>query len=492
MFIVGVTVMNISSVHGCLKKIFEGVKGGTMKISQSAVALSSSYMFEQEDSLQEKTSSKRSYLGRLSSTRKRSAFQKNVGLPLVVVDRVTLSGDATRETRTAYSHSLSSQSSVFVADTEEAVNFSQEEMVERLVSAVTKEQVASLSLTALGTGGLSSGQTRGAKTTISLDRTASHFEQEQMTFASRGQVLTQDGKAIDFSLELIMDRTQMTETSEKALMSTWQEQVALVDPLIINLDGGVPGLSDTRFEFDLDNDGTTEEISFAASGSGFLSFDKNNDGIINNGAELFGPGTGNGFDELAAYDADGNGWIDENDDVFSKLSVWTRDEAGNDLLVSLAEAGVGAVYLDNAATGFELTDSDNSLTGEVARSGMFLFENGNVGVIQQIDLAARPTAAENAAEPDSPADLPQTIETPQSLSGTLENGASVSMEQRWQSEAKNFLEEMMQQIRDMEKQIRRIFNLESKPGSRPGNANRLLNRIRLHGRGLTHRNGQVF
>lgn len=484
--------MKIRSAHGLFKKIFAGVKGGTMKISQSAVALSSSYQFEQEDSLQEKTSSKRSSMGSLSSRRRRSAFQKNIALPLVVVDRVTLSGDVTRETRTAYGHSLSSQSSVFDTDKKESVNFSQQEMVERLVSTVTQEKVSSLSLTALGSNGLASEQTRSAKTTISLDRTASHFEQEQMMFASRGQVLTEDGTSIDFSLELIMERTQMTEISQKALMSTWQEQVVLVDPLIINLDGGVPALSDTRFEFDLDNDGTTEEISFAASGSGFLSFDKNNDGVINNGSELFGPGTGNGFDELAAYDKDGNGWIDENDDVFSKLSVWTRDAAGNDQLISLAEAGVGAVYLDNAATGFELMDSDSTLTGEVARSGMFLFENGNVGGIQQIDLATRSTETQNVTESDTQADSPQSFDTPQPTPGTLENGMPISMGQTWQSEAKNFLEEMMQQIRDMEKEMRRIFNLDSKPGNRRGNANRLFDRLRLHGKGLTHRNGQVF
>ena len=88
-------------------------------------------------------------MGILSPRRNRSTFQKNAGLPLVVVDRVTLSGDATREDRTAYSHSLASQSSVFVADKKETVDFTQEEMVERLVSTVTQEQVSSLSLTAL-------------------------------------------------------------------------------------------------------------------------------------------------------------------------------------------------------------------------------------------------------------------------------------------------------------------------------------------------------
>lgn len=469
-----------------------------MKISQSSVGLSSFYMLEQEDTLQEKTSSRTTTAGILSSKRNRVVSELAASLPLVMVDRVSISGAAIRETSTEYSHSLSSQSSVWVADENEAANFSQQEMVEKLVSTVVKEQVSSLSLAALGTvqqsgtDSLSSGQIRSAKTTITLDRTTSHFEQEQMTFASQGQVLTEDGRAIGFSLELAMDRTTMTETREKALISTWQEEVALIDPLIINLEGGMPALSDTRFEFDLDNDGTPEEISFAASGSGFLSFDKNNDGIINNGSELFGPGTGNGFDELAGYDLDGNGWIDENDDVFSKLSVWTRDETGNDLLVSLADAGIGAVYLGNAATGFELTDADNALTGKVARSGLFLFENGNVGVIQQIDLAARSMETEAVSGSGSQADLSRNINTSRTVSGTLDTQASLFMEPTWQTEAKTLLEEMRLQIREMEKQIRRLFNIPSKSENRLGNANRLFNRIRLPGKGPTHPNRQVF
>jgi len=468
-----------------------------MKISQSSVGLSSSYMLEQEDTLQEKKSSRTTTAGILSSKRNRVASEIAAGLPLVMVDRVSISGGAIRETSNEYSHSLSSQSSVWGADDNEAANFSQQEMVEKLVSTVVKEQVSSLSLEALGTvqqsgtASLFSGQIRSAKTTVSLDRTTSHFEQEQMTFAAQGQVLTEDGRAINFSLDLAMDRATMTETREKALISTWQEEMVLIDPLVINLEGGVPALSNTRFEFDLDNDGTTEEISFAASGSGFLSFDKNNDGIINNGSELFGPGTGNGFDELAAYDLDGNGWIDENDDVFSKLSVWTRDGAGNDLLVSLADAGIGAVYLDNAATGFELADADNALTGNVARSGLFLFENGNVGSVQQIDLAARSTEPVSA-ESNIRADLPQGMNTARPVSRPLENGAFLSMEQTWQTEAKNFLEEMRRQIREMEQQIRRLFNIPSKTENRLGNANRIFNRIKLPDKGLTHRNGQVF
>jgi hypothetical protein len=45
------------------------------------------------------------------------------------------------------------------------------------------------------------------------------------------------------------------------------------------------------------------------------------DGRVNDGRELFGPITGDGFAELAAYDDDGNNWIDENDGIYDNLSI---------------------------------------------------------------------------------------------------------------------------------------------------------------------------
>jgi len=468
-----------------------------MKISQSSVGMSSSHMLEQEERRQESASSKATLAGIRSARRNGMVSGTRTRLSLVG-DRVSISRAVVRETSTEYSHFLSSQSSVRGAGENGAADFSRQEMVEKLVSTVVNEQVSSLRLTPpgpvrqSGTRSLFGGLAATATATIALDRTTSHFEQEQMAFSSRGQVLTDDGRAINFSLELAMDRTRLTETREQALVSTWHGEMALIDPLIINLEGGVPALGDTRFTFDLDNDGTDEEISFAASGSGFLSFDRNNDGVINNGSELFGPGTGNGFEELAVHDLDGNGWIDENDDVFSKLSVWTRDPAGNDRLVSLADAGIGAIYLDNTATGFELTDADNALTGDVARSGLFLFENGNVGMVQQIDLAARSPEQETVAESGSRADLSGIINTGRTVSGKPETEFPLPVKQRWQTEAKTLLEEMRRQILEMEKQIRRIFNLKPKPAKRPGNANPLFNRIRLPGKGPARRTGQVF
>ncbi len=79
-----------------------------------------------------------------------------------------------------------------------------------------------------------------------------------------------------------------------------------------------------KLKFDLDGNGKIEEIYFPAKGSGFLAIDLNEDGIINNGFELFGPATANGFEELAKYDEDSNRWIDESNSIFLKLKIWVK------------------------------------------------------------------------------------------------------------------------------------------------------------------------
>ena len=84
----------------------------------------------------------------------------------------------------------------------------------------------------------------------------------------------------------------------------------------------------------------------------FLLLDRNEDGKINDGSELFGTKSGDGFRDLSEYDEDRNGWIDENDSVFSKLKVWTKDSEGNDKLLNLKQADVGAIYLGNIDTEF--------------------------------------------------------------------------------------------------------------------------------------------
>lgn len=207
-------------------------------------------------------------------------------------------------------------------------------------------------------------------------------EQETTTFSSIGKVVTADGRSIDFNLEVSMSRAFMAETN----MLEVKDYIKM-DPLVINLDSNITSVSDQKFFFDLDADGDEESISFAGEGSGFLALDKNNDGVINDGSELFGTKSGDGFKDLAAYDEDGNGWIDENDSIFNKLKVWTKDDEGKDLLIDLKKADVGAIYLDSANSQFSLKDASNNLNAEIKKTGVYLKESsGAVGTISHVDL----------------------------------------------------------------------------------------------------------
>lgn len=211
-----------------------------------------------------------------------------------------------------------------------------------------------------------------------------YSEQETTCFDAKGTAVTADGREISFSISLEMSRS-FTAMAEQQIDFG---QPRLCDPLVINLEGPASDVTDQKFFFDIDADGTEEEISALGSGSGYLALDKNGDGIINDGSELFGTASGNGFQDLAAYDSDNNGWIDEADAIFSKLRIWTKDENGNDELLTLADAGVGAIYLGYENTDFSLNSPENNQTNAVIRkTGIFLYENGGSGTVQQLDLA---------------------------------------------------------------------------------------------------------
>lgn len=214
---------------------------------------------------------------------------------------------------------------------------------------------------------------------VSTERVEEH---ERTDFSSTGQILTADGRTLDFALGLSMCRDYSCTRA-----SVEGGTVELRDPLLINFDGRAADLEGQCFAFDLDADGTAERVHELASGSGYLAIDRNADGCINDGSELFGTRSGDGFADLAALDNDGNRWLDEADAAFSTLRVWRRDEAGQDRLTTLAGSGVGALYLGSAATPFALTDGENRLRGQVRASGIYLNEDGSAGSLQQIDLA---------------------------------------------------------------------------------------------------------
>ena len=212
-----------------------------------------------------------------------------------------------------------------------------------------------------------------------------YSEIEETAFHADGRALTEDGRTIDFSVNILMSRSYM----EYMKVNVPTVADALCDPLIVNIGGETADVRDQTFTFDLDADGKEDEISMLGKGSGFLALDQNGNGKIDDGSELFGTKSGDGFSDLREYDSDGNGWIDENDEVFSRLRVWCKDENGKDLLMDLKQADIGAIYLGAQQTAFSLGGMDGYRDGVIRSTGVFLRESIGVGTVQHVDLALK-------------------------------------------------------------------------------------------------------
>lgn len=214
---------------------------------------------------------------------------------------------------------------------------------------------------------------------IELSHTS--VESQGLNFTASAKVMA-DGKEINISMDVTLSRSFVQTTT----LDVDTINQMLKDPLVISLDGNMPSLSNNKFSFDIDSDGKKDQISLLKNGNGFLALDKNNNGIIDNGNELFGTKSGDGFADLSKYDDDKNGWIDANDKIFDKLRIWHKTDTKDELL-ALGEVGIGAIFLGNTKTPFSLKSSSNEFLGEIRKSGIVLFKDNKAGIISHIDMA---------------------------------------------------------------------------------------------------------
>jgi hypothetical protein len=213
-----------------------------------------------------------------------------------------------------------------------------------------------------------------------LTQTERVSETERCEFAASGKVCLADGSTRQFDVGYTLERSEeITRTVSRSL----------IDPLVV--DSGAPraALSDASVDFDLDNDGKVERMRLPGNGSALLYLDRNHNGRADNGSELFGPETGNGFAELARLDSDHNGWIDSADLAFADLKLWQAGEGEDQLVRRLGEAGIGALATSSANTPFELKEHGEKV-GQMRSSSVWLGETGGAGLIRQIDLATAP------------------------------------------------------------------------------------------------------
>lgn len=217
------------------------------------------------------------------------------------------------------------------------------------------------------------------KMTVNLSRSVE--EHEISRFRAGGFIKTSDGHEIELDMTMSMERHYSATES-----FGFSKEVRFKDPLLLHFDGNAAQLSDSTFAFDIDADGESEWLSYLTGASGWLALDKNNNGKIDDGSELFGGQTGQGFEELSRFDDDKNGFIDAADRVFDDLLIWNKT-LQTDQLLSLEKSDVGAIYTGSENTPFDFKDSNNQVVGRVSKSGIYLTESGVVGSVQQVDMA---------------------------------------------------------------------------------------------------------
>ena len=212
-----------------------------------------------------------------------------------------------------------------------------------------------------------------------------YHQKSSIDFTTQAYVKTNKGQ-INIDLDISFSQN-FFEVFEQTIVS---KKVNYLDPLIINYDPTLSSFdnisSKLSFEFDLNSDGVNEVIPQLKNGAGFLALDKDSNGKIDNGNELFGANTGDGFAELKQFDEDGNSWIDENDSIFNSLLIWEKNKDGNDSLIALGQAGVGAIYLSAVDSKFLYASGINKEYAMLKQSSFYLKEDGTAGLITSSDF----------------------------------------------------------------------------------------------------------
>lgn len=160
------------------------------------------------------------------------------------------------------------------------------------------------------------------------------------------------------------------------------------DPLVLDMAGN--GFSTSGLTrpvlFDLDGDGRRDQISVPTGDDALLAWDRNGNGHIDNGRELFGDqhGAANGFAELSKFDDNKDGRIDAADAIFEQLLLLRFAPQGRQSTQSLSQAGVSAIHLDARDVKIALGAYD-----EIAQLGRFEFADGRSGQAADLLLAQR-------------------------------------------------------------------------------------------------------
>ncbi|MGA3681981.1 DUF4214 domain-containing protein [Pseudomonas graminis] len=183
------------------------------------------------------------------------------------------------------------------------------------------------------------------------------------------------------------------------LSQKYYEALNTVSPLILDLDGdGVSSISRlSGVHFDHDANGFAESTGWVSKKDALLVWDRNHDGVISSGAELFGnqsllpdqTKSANGFEALKQLDSNHDGVFDASDEKFSEVKLW-KDANSNGLseqneLVGLQAEGIVSINL----TYLQSTDVDAN-GNQHLQAGTFVRSDGSISAVDDVWFATNP------------------------------------------------------------------------------------------------------
>lgn len=194
-----------------------------------------------------------------------------------------------------------------------------------------------------------------------------YFGQDGSSYTLQGSVLTASSGSGTITIVNFRNGAAGIVLRDKEDEPDTDEPEKTRDPLIVDLDGDrrvARSINAGSTYFDLNSDGFAERVAWARSTDALLTLDKNGDGVVNNGSELFGTGYvesqggrpvkrgTEGFADLRQHDLNSDNIIDGGDPIFSDLRLWIdadsdgKSSAGE--LKTLDELGIASISLQFA------------------------------------------------------------------------------------------------------------------------------------------------
>ena len=193
------------------------------------------------------------------------------------------------------------------------------------------------------------------------------------------------------SYQLNLKFKQTTSSEERIGISLEELGIKKVDPLVLDLDGSGVKLTEAGKGaiFDITADGKLDNTAWVKGNTALLTYDRNGNGVVDNGSELFGDqnGAAHGFAELAKYDSNRDSVINILDPVFKALKLY-RDLNGDGKMTrnefsTLNEMGIKELNLNFKRDNTDLNGNSLILNGSFTR------EDGSKGQLADVLLGFR-------------------------------------------------------------------------------------------------------